>query len=378
MRLKRKFTCGLILCLYYLLVINTTGVLAAPYFFITGAPGIINGYLYTYNIYLYTTTDTVTAAQTVINYDNSKINATSFSTLNSRCTFWAPADPSLGLGNQTTPYFNNGKLVIACGFSNPGYQSANSQGDLIAKLSLTPIERALGSSSLTFSDSLFRYIGSVVTPGQSVGLNLTVYPSTESANPTATPYPTPTPYVNPETFTASDMDIVNLATGSSTTSTSRSLALKALPVNLLNPTIGITSLNQLDDQIPPPGELTPRPSVSPYITLPADRKPAPSIGEVLSVQSLKELLLPGKSEADQKVVLVNLLSTLAFLAILAILIWRLIIVSRMNKIKYRHMKEMLSGELSALESKLGSEVDQETRGAISSQIEELKDQFDEE
>jgi hypothetical protein len=375
MKIKWKIILGLVLGVWSF-GIQTGSVQAAPYFFITGEPSIINGYLYTYNIYLYTTTDTVTAAQTVLNFDTNKINATNFSTLNSRCTFWAPPDPSLSLGNQTTPFFSNTKLVIACGFSNPGYTSVNGQGDLIIKMSLTPVAGALGNSSLTFTDTLFRYIGTAVTPGQSVDLNLTVYPSTESANPTATPYPSPTP-INPATFKASDMDIVDLASGSSSTVNSQSLSLNTLPVNLLNPTIGLSALNQLDNRIPPPGELTPRPSVSPYITLPPDRKSEPSIGEVLSVQSLKELLLPGKSEADQKIVIVNLLSTLAFIVILAILIWRLIILSRINKIKYRHMKELIGGELSALESKLGNEVNQETRSDISAQIEQLKDQLDE-
>jgi hypothetical protein len=354
----------------------TTDVYGA-YFFVDGSHEMINGYLYNYSVYLTTEANTITAAQTVLNFDKSKIRAYSINTIGSRCSFWAPADPTLGFGNQSTPYFyNENKLVISCGFSNPGYLSNSGQADLVAKIQMAPEASVSGTSSLTFSDTMFRYIGNTIVPGANRGLDIGIYASTESAYPSPTPYPTPTTGSSTTTtISSSSLNLVNIATGSSRTSTSRTTTTTQLPTT--NVTILPNQINQqsvMDNTIPAPPDLTPRPSTVPFnqqVDQAAEKQNDP-LGEVLSVQSLKELLLPGKSKADQTVVLVNLITALAFISILTILVWRLIVVSRMNSIKYKHLKEILGGELSALESKLSSEVGEENRETLNSQIEDIR------
>ena len=341
---------------------------AAPYFFVSGSQEMIMGYQYHYWVYLYTDNDTVTAAQTILHFDKSKIQKINVSTSNTRCSFWAPADPLLGYTTITTPYFyEDNKLVIACGFSNPGYLSSNGQGDLIANIQVTPVASSSGVTTLYFSDTLFRYIGSAITPGANGSLTLTVYPSTESANPTPTPYPSPTP-VNARTITQKDLNFVDISSGSA-----GSAAQQSLNMNITQSPGQIASNQALNDEIPPPPALTQRPTEIPLNQLMADQqKKQETLGEVLSIQSLRELLFPGRTQADQTVVFVNLISTMAFLAILVILIWRLIIVSRMNKIKYRHLKDLLNGELSVLESKLSSEVAEENKDELDQQMEEIR------
>jgi hypothetical protein len=345
----------------------------APYFFVTGSTELIRGYSFQYSIYLYTDGQPVTAAQTVLTFDPAKVEGMFIGTLNSRCSFWAPADPLLGYGNQTTPYFhNNNKVVIACGFSNPGYNSTSAAGDLIAKVTLTASETAQGTTQLTFSDTLFRYIGNVITPSPGIGLTVTAFNSTQSAFPTPTPYPTPTP-VNARTISADSLNLVNVdgstqgQTG--TFSTQESLFLESQQLNQIETT--------LNNEIPAPPELSPRPSVTPLASI--DKEDTDSLfddGEVLSLKSLRELLLPGRSEADQTVVLINLISAISFFVILAILVWRLIMISRMNRLKSRHLQDLLAGELSALESKLAGEVGADSRELVTTRLEELREKLE--
>jgi hypothetical protein len=240
----------------------------------------------------------------------------------------------------------------------------------------TPVSGASGTTTLSFSDTLFRYIGTPITPGTNINLTLDVFISTEAANPSPTPYPSPTP-VNARTITADDLNLINLdnasGSGSVTSQTGTTTALSAL-----NPTLGISQLDILDDTIPPPdASFTPRPTDVPFEsdqdTASGDRT---SLGDVLSIRSLKELLIPGASDASRSVVFVNLLSTLAFLVILAILMWRLIVVSRLNRVKNKHMKEMLAGELAALESKLTSEVSDEGRVELTKRIDEMRSELE--
>ena len=49
----------------------------------------------------------------------------------------------------------------------------------------------------------------------------------------------------------------------------------------------------------------------------------------------------------------NFISTLTFLTLLAIALWRMITISKMNRVKYRHMQDILTGELSVLQTKVG-------------------------
>jgi len=345
------------------LVLSPLPVAAAPYFFITGDTRPIRGNDYFYEVKLNTNGQTLTAAQTVVNLNATYVEPVMVSTVFSRCSFFAPADPSLGYGNTGTPYFYGGdQVVISCGFSNPGYVTANGSGDIVARFSITPTASASGSTSYTFSDTLFRYIGTTIAPGTSQTFNLTTFESTTSAYMSPTPVTNPTPYR--DSLSADDLNFIS--TGSSTTRTGASVATSAG----LN---AITSAGSLDNSIPAPPDLTPRPTATPYL-FPTAKAQEPD-GDVLSIQSLRELLLPGKSSADQTVVLINMISTFTFLIILTVLVWRLITISRMNKVKYSHLKEMMAGELSVLETKLSTDEGQKEYD-ISSRLEELRKEIE--
>lgn len=349
---------ALISCL--LLILNST-VSAAPYFYITGPDKIYPNNAWQYSLYLYSDSTVVTAAQTEVHFDSTVIEPVSFNYSASVCKIWAPADPLLGHGVESTPYFKDGsKLVVSCGFPQ-GYLSGTGAGGLILRFNLTTKSglSTAKSTSLTFANNKFLYIGNTITGGTPPSLSLIAYESTQSAY--KAPTPTPTPVVSVDTLSDSELEFVNIASGSSRSRSTSTGSLNQAQMRelelqqeaLANQTNQITSL---DNNIPPPPPNLPkRAPVTPLPTpLTPDQKNQ-ALGEVLSIQSLRELLLPGKSEADQKIVWINLLSTLTFICILAVLAWRLIVVSRMNKIKVRHMKELLTGELSVIESKLGND-----------------------
>lgn len=326
-------------------------VWANPYFFISGDSQAVQNTAQTWSVYLYTDSSTVTAAQTVVTFNTTYFTKSLVSTVSSRCNFWAPADPSLGYGNTVTPYFySTNRVVISCGFSNPGYTSSSSAGDLIARFTLTP--EASGASTFSFSNTLVRYIGTTISPSTSPTYDVTVFESSEAAA-AATPTPTPTASSSGSSSSGST------ASGSATTLTSDDLNFVEIGTSGVSSTTGsgnetaLTAVDQ-DDTIPGPPNLSPRPKATPFVYKKGSESTPEEEGEVLSVQSLRELLIPGKSQADRTVVLVNLISTLTFLALLGIVIWRLITTSRMNRLKYRHLADMLSSELSVLESKLGA------------------------
>ncbi len=67
-------------------------------------------------------------------------------------------------------------------------------------------------------------------------------------------------------------------------------------------------------------------------------------------------------------VLVNFISTLTFLALLSIALWRMITVSKMNRVKYRHMQDLLTGELSVLQTKVGGLSAKKTSDSLEDEI----------
>lgn len=326
-------------------------VQANPFFYLDGSDYAVQNARKSIPLYLDTDDSTLTAAQVVLNYSSTYLSGTAISNLNSRCSFWAPADPSLGYGTTVSPYFYQGnKAIIACGFSNPGYTTGANVA-LIATITFTP--QASGSTTLSFTNPMFRYIGSTIAPGASPNFSLDIYDSTESAQeaqPTATPTaPGPTSHTisivsDPsDTLTSDDLTLVEV-NGSGTTTGSTSGTNEGLVLEAVDD----------DNSIPPVPEMTPREKPSPFIR--PSRAPGQeeeSEGEVLSVSSLRELLIPGKSSADKTVVLVNFISTLTFLTLLAIALWRMITISKMNRVKYRHMQDILTGELSVLQTKVG-------------------------
>lgn len=361
---KPKQTILLLIGIICLTLTASPVTFAAPYFHLVANPYAVTGVRKNVDVYLATDGQTLTAIQAVVNFNSSYLTKDSISILSSRCSFWAPADPALGYGSNSTPYFyGSSKAVLACGFSNPGYTSSTSTGAKIATLSFTPT--ASGSANLNFSNVVMRYIGSTINPGNSSTLDITVYESTESANeanPSPTPIPTPgssgstgttgsTTIISDPSDTLSESDLqfvqVNGSSGSNrTTSTSGSLDAQ---LQVIDP----------DNSIPEAPAMTQRPKPTAYVFDPnvAKNQAQDNPGEVLSVQSLRELLIPGKSEADRTVVMVNFITTLAFLILLAIAVWRMMNISRMNSLRFKHMSEMLTGELSVLETKMVSTSD---------------------
>jgi hypothetical protein len=350
-----------------------TIALASPYFFVDGEVNPVQNTLETWSLYLHADS-TLTAAQTVLTFDPLYMTKSSLSNLSSRCSFWAPADPSLGYGNTVAPYFySTNRVVLSCGFSNPGYVTGSGDGALIATFTLTPI--ASGSSSFSFSNTLFRYIGNTIAPGISGDFDFTVYESSEAAAAAPTPTPTPNPNATssgstvstapPTTITDSDLNFIEIGTrGRSGTTT-----------GLSGDTSDLLLVSE-DDSIPAPGNLDPRAPATPFVLKKGEKKPSEdNPGDVLSVQSLRELLIPGKSDADRTVVLINLISTLAFLTLLGILIWRLVTTSRLNKVKYQHLTEMLSSELSVLESKLGAMGNEDDTNSVKTDLEKALEDF---
>lgn len=349
-----------------------TVAVAAPYFFITGSAIPVSGTDETWSVYLYAS-PIITAAQAVITFDPTYMTKASLSNLSSRCSFWAPADPSLGYGNTVAPYFySTNRVVLSCGFSNPGFETTSGAGSLVAKFTLTP--EATGSSSFSFSNTMYRYIGNTVAGGTSGDFDFTVYESSEAAAAAATPTPTANPNSTSSATTTS--------TASPTTVTDDDLTFVEIGTTGTGSTTGgggTTSDLELvdeDDSIPAPGELEPRAPATPFVSKKkAGAAPTEDQGDVLSVQSLRELLIPGQSSADRTVVLINLISTLAFLTLLGILIWRLITTSRLNRVKYHHLTEMLSSELSVLESKLGAFGNEEQIGSVKTDLEKALEEF---
>lgn len=381
----KKTICQLLLILGYSFLMASQG-LAAPYYYFSGLTTTSENSTYTSSVYLVTDSDTITAAQTVIDFNSTYLRAKSVSILNSRCSFWAPADPSLGFGNTPAPYFypssNSNKVILSCGFSYPGYTSADADGDLIANIRFTPLNQGNTSLSFDSANTLFRYIGNSLSVDSMSSFNLTIFESTPSPSASASGAPTAIP-----TPTASS------SATSQPSSTPRSLiqvtdTLTADDLNFVE--IGLTeSVNQTtlegddltlevideDDTIPNVPILEPRPNATPFIfNLLGGGEGESSIGEdpgeVLAAQSLRELLIPGKSQADKTVVMINLISTLTFLALLAIVLWRLITITRVNRLKSRHMKDVLASELAVLQSKLAASNDPENNQKVKQEIEE--------
>jgi hypothetical protein len=354
-------TLRFILVILFLFILPSS-IQAGPYFYISGPDKIYPNNSWQYSLYLYTDGSVVTAAQGVVNFDNSIIEGLTIGNSSSVCKIWAPADPSLGYGTNSTPYFKDGnKIVASCGFPQ-GYVSGTGQGGLVLKFNVTPKQSltTTKSTSLSIGDTKFLYIGSQINSGNSPATTLVAYESTTAAY--IAPTPTPTPVVTVDTLNNSELEFVNLASGSSRTTTRRttpgqadSPEIRELELLEQEQLRQANAINAVDNSIPPPpANLEKRAPITPMPTPLTPEQKNEALGEVLSIQSIRELLLPGKSSADQKVVWINLVTTLTFLVIMTILLWRLITVSRMNKIKTRHMKELLTGELSVLESKLSS------------------------
>ena len=308
-----------------------------PYFYIDGDSSI-GGDNHTWYLRMDTADQSIGAFQVAMDYDTDYFNSIQINTQNSVCSMWSAMDsvpPGESL-SRVTPYFYNGKLLMSCGITGAG---VNSSEALILAFTLKPIK--LGSTTFSFSEPNLYLNGDSITPGASDIHTVTIISLEVTVS--ATPAPTSSAVVTTSTLfsdvTFQQWNPTTRSSGSSSTVGSNTSQLEAV---------------ELDNTVPPPPpDMTPRPSKKPKIL--ADMlnvEAATESGEVKAIQSLRDLLIPGKSDADKTVVLINFLSTITFLIILAIILWRMMMNSRTAKLKSEYINELISGELSALESKM--------------------------
>jgi hypothetical protein len=381
---------GLLILVGFLLF-RVPQVQALPYFFISGPETLCKEVAEdctsvnrTYQIRLNTNGPTLTAAQAVVNFQAHLLSMVQISTIGSACSFWAPADPSLGFGNAATPYLSgNNKLVFSCGFSNPGLNTG-SYSTIFANFTMRPLIEGYGQFS--FTDTQYRYIGQTITPGYSPPFNLEVLGSTiaatpyPSAEPTPTPVPTPTPEITPEptpepvpelpppdTLEPGDLNLVDITPGGGQQPGTAPGTGPGGDLDVVDP----------DNQIPPPpDDMELRPKATPYVYLEGEQPLFPDDGEVLSLQSLRELLIPGRSQADRTLVAFNLFTTLTFISLMAVLVWRMVVSARANRLKYRHMNELIEGELAVLESKLAGSAGTAEAAGMERSLDDLKKEIE--
>lgn len=336
-----------ILIYLLLFLFLTKPVLAAPYFYLSGSPDCISNTYCWVNLRLYAD-QRIGALQVVLDFDTDYFAFKTASPNNTICSVWA--FPNSPFPAQQTPYlYGTNQVVFACGITGAGYLDSDGR---IAQLQLTPLQT--GTSTINISNAYLSHaLDSSISLGAMGGFDITVYEASATPTPTAAPTttPTPTPIYNVTTIfddvTVSDLETSGTTTTTSTTGTSS------------NFTDADIQVIELDDTVPaPPADLTPRPAATPY-QIPENyyqgqAQPGQYVpqGEVMAVQGLRDLLVPGKTQADKTVVMVNFISTITFLIILAILLWRLISSHKSSKTKAKYIKEMISGELAALEGKI--------------------------
>ncbi len=228
----------LITLLFFLVIfIFPPFISAAPFFYVKVFPVDTIQYAQTViEFWLDSDSETLTATQAILNFGSDKLEGTSINIINSICTFWAPADPTLGYGNTPAPYFYNNSAVISCGFVAPGYQSTDAFGNLVARVIVEPTD--YGPTTLSISNQEFRYIGSEITAGSTSDYELNIIPASQGAIPTptptpdpdatptpppsATPYPVATPTPSPlpvTTITSADLNIYDVNTTTRVTRT---------------------------------------------------------------------------------------------------------------------------------------------------------------
>lgn len=329
-------------------IISFSVAYANPTFYFDNTSYTVVNYTHSVDLFIDTDGSTITAAQTIITLPTAFLiyePPVLFSdypwpeydtSTKPNCTH-SLLPPDWNLPYKSSPYVDDAaeKLYIACGFTG-GYTTEGSEGDKIATITFSAEEVGTTSFSFDSANTKFYYIGNYISPGAMSGYSVVVQPTVE-----ATPAPGVIPDTASDSISESDLNFVEIGGSSLTGSATRS-ATSLITIDL-------------DDTIPsPPDDLPERPIPTPLQASKNTNQGGGQsyFGEVLSAQSLRELLIPGKSTADKTVVLFNLISVLIFLLILAILIWRFISIKRMNKIRARHMSELLLGELAVIETKI--------------------------
>ena len=371
-----------------------------PNFYFEGPREIMYNNIAVFELHLNANGSNISAAQAVITVPTYYLYYLSTSIIDSKCSFWAPAsDVPPGKDLYTiTPYYENGKIIITCGFmGQTGYTEPEG---LIAKIRFLAIHVSSPNQiSLGFMDlySKFYFAGTPVVANISVPFTTIIvakdeataeptptptetatatpsatpevsYPPTPtptpipttSPEPTPTPAPTPTPIVNTTTL-FDDVNVVDFTTSGSSHSTIS---------NTSSNNSDITVVEEDNTIPPPPEELEKRSKATPYPLAQLLQEPVKKAGEVMSVQSLRDLLIPGKSKADKTLVLFNFISILIFLILFALLIWKMMINNRTSKIKSKHIQELIQGELAVLENKMTIISEKEGKDRFKTEFEE--------
>jgi hypothetical protein len=280
--------------------------------------------------------------------------------------------PEWGFANKASPYEFEDKLYISCGFINPGYTTAGANGDKLA--TLTFYADTAGTGNLSFVDGTTKYYfnGATIATGTTPSYTVTVAEAIE-----ATPGPGVIPERATDSISEGDLNFVEVSGNGTRASTSTTTQT----VSQSTGTDGDLEVVEEDDAIPPPPANLPKRSIPESLL---DRLRgrssgnASESGQVLSAQSLRELLIPGTSDADKRVVWINLVSLTLFILIVSFMIWRLIKMKRQSKMKSDHLTEMLAGELAAIESKMGGPVkNQELSRELTDTIEQIKNTYTE-
>lgn len=370
----RKFG---IIAIFFLLLVKP--VVAAPdLYFDEGATTVVD-YTHSVGLFINTNGSTITAFQTTINLPTSVIGYESllvsdypspeFTNGTKPNCVHTLLPPEWGFANKASPYEFEDKLYISCGFINPGYTTAGSAGDKLA--TLTFYADTAGTGSLSFVDGTTKYYfnGNTVATGTTSTYSITVASAIE-----ATPGPGVIPERATDSISEGDLNFVEVSGGGTRTSTSTTTQT----VSQGTGTDGDLEVVEEDNEIPPPPDDLPKRSLPESLLdrLRSRGSSASESGQVLSAQSLRELLIPGTSDADKRVVWINLVSLILFLVIVSFMIWRIIKVKRQSKLKSDHLSEMLAGELAAIESKMGGPIrNQELNRELSNTIEQIKNKY---
>ena len=346
--------------------LSCSPVLANPYFYLAGNSYINVDTEQEYELRVNTDGYNIGALQTILTFNPNYFTHTQASILteNTICDIFTYPNPgTTGVENKVTPYITNGNsLVVTCGIMGSGYNGSNG---LIAKLKFTSAATT-NASEFAFSQSYFSYLGSPITPGAMSSYFVTIVQE-GSPTPTPTPNPAATLSATPAPTITTVLDDVTFIDVSQQFSDINEFANAVSSIQRIDGvsfagsddeggfslTDDAIEFVDIDDTIPaPPADIEMRPPATPYQIPEMELQEGQSIGQVMSVQNLRDLLLPGKTQADKTVVMINLISTIIFLIILAFVIAKMFLNRRQSQVKSKYINELITGELSVLETKI--------------------------
>jgi len=379
----------MVLLSVFVFFISGKSAWAAPYFYIEGPASITVNQPENYYLLVNPDGNSLNAVRAVFNVPNGYFYSVNIDVTDTR----SPTPTPLYLTPPPTPTprpthrcetypelstvpDSGGNVVVACGFKTPNV-AAN--GAFVARIILSAANT--GNINLDFDNGQNQYAtgpGIPVAGGVSINKPITIAGVGVTLTPTPTPTPTGTiiPTVtNTPTPTLTPIPSPSGATPTGASGGGESYGLNASDVNFVTiapfptPTTGDNAPLEVVEEnntVPTPPPITPRPPATPFPT-PNPNGSTQDNGEVLAVQSIRDLLIPGKSSADKNVVLFNFVSLITLFSIIIVIIWRIIMLKRKNKLKQTHIADLINGELATLETKLS--VLEEKDGAKSFQAE---------